>query len=208
MSNNPRPNNKQRKDRPLVALTRSILEKIAKCPSSSNAFLTSNGRAMRQSYVVDICKVMTALVEEMDLSSNKVGVATQHGFSLRTWGFVAEKTGLEKWRVKQCMKFIYSKGWVESKQPREKFTGKDNIDKWRGLASIKRVKAEFFYDLSIYQQYEKAKQAAKEWLKRYARELGRPIKYIQTPITLLRRRRKEAAAKAVNTPNAPDLIPS
>lgn len=119
---------------------------------------------------------------------------------------MAEKTGLEGWRVKQCLKFIFAKGWVTSKQPRESYTGKDNIEKWRGLASIKRVTAQFFYDLAIYLQYEEAKQAAKAWLKQYARELGRPIKYIQTPITLLRRRRKEAAERKAPQ-NDPISIP-
>lgn len=196
MSNNPRPNpNKQRKDRPLAALTRSVLEKIAKCPSSSSAFLTSNGRGMRQSYVRDICRVMQVLVSEMCFRSNKIGVATKDGFALRSWQFIADECDLPKWRIKQCLKFIYAKGWVTSDQPRERITGKDNLDKWRGLASIKRVTDEFFYDLSIYEQYQEAKEAAKKWLKQYAAELGRPIKYIQTPITLLRRRRKEAAEK-------------
>ncbi|NCO45025.1 MAG: hypothetical protein GW890_00605, partial [Vibrio sp.] len=59
----------------------------------------------------------------------------------------------------------------------------------------KRVTDSYFKDLGIFEQYEKAKQAAKDWLKMYARRLGRPIKYIQTPITLLRRRRKEASER-------------
>ncbi|MBF4328136.1 hypothetical protein EAY16_22955, partial [Vibrio anguillarum] len=67
---------KQRKDRPLAALNRSVLEKIAKCPSSSIAFLTTNGRGVRKSFVTDIARVMTVMVNEMCFRSNKVGVAT------------------------------------------------------------------------------------------------------------------------------------
>ncbi|MGD8172629.1 hypothetical protein ACQEXU_13275 [Vibrio sp. TRT 21S02] len=184
---------KQRKDRPLASLNRSVLEKIAKCPSSSAAFLTTNGRGIRKSFVQDITKVMTVLVNEMCFRSNKVGVATMHGFSLRSWQFIADECGLPLWRVKQCTKFAFAKGWITSKQPRERYTGKDNLDRWRGLASIKRVTETYFKDLGILEQYQEAKAAAKDWLKMLSRRLGRPIKYIQTPITLLRRRRKEAA---------------
>ncbi|BCL69700.1 hypothetical protein TUMSATVNIG1_16560 [Vibrio nigripulchritudo] len=186
---------KQRKDRPLAALNSAILEKIARCPSSSSAFLTSNGRGMRKSFVIDITRVMTVLVNEMCLRSNKIGVATKDGFALRSWGFIAEQCNLPLWRVKQCIKFAYNKGWITSKQPRETYTGKDNLQKWRGLASIKRVTEDYFKDLGIFEDYMAAKQASKDWLKAYARKLGRPIKYIQTPITLLRRRRKEAAKR-------------
>ncbi|UAB68810.1 hypothetical protein INR79_09640 [Vibrio sp. SCSIO 43132] len=186
---------KQRKDRPLACLNRVILEKIAECPSSSAAFLTSNGRGMRKSFVQDIAKVMTLLVEEMCYTSNKIGIATKDGFALRTWGFVAEKTNLPLWRVKQCIKFAFAKGWISSKQPRERYTGKNNQTKWRGLASIKRIEEAYFIDLGILEQYQEAKKASKEWLKLLARRLQRPIKYIQTPITLLARRRKEAAER-------------
>lgn len=187
--------NKRRKDRPFAAFHRAALLKIAECPASSVAFLTANGRGVRKSFAVDIIKVMTVLVDEMCLHSRKIGKATKHGFSLRTWGFVAEKADLPLWRVKQCAKFAFVRGWITSKQPRESFTGKDNLLKWRGLASIKRVELAYFADLGVkfVEEYDKAKIAAKEWLKLTARRLGRPIKYIQTPITLLRRRRKEAA---------------
>ncbi|WP_367989825.1 hypothetical protein AB2S62_21690 [Vibrio sp. NTOU-M3] len=183
---------KQRKDRPLAALNRSVLEKIVKCPSSSSAFLTSNGRGVRKSFVRDIAKVMTVLVNEMCFRSNKIGVATVHGFSLRSWQFIANECNLPLWRVKQCTKFAFNKGWITSKQPRERYTGKDNLDRWRGLASIKRITDTYFKDLGIFEQYQEAKAAAKDWLKLLSRRLERPIKYIQTPITLLRRRRKEA----------------
>lgn len=184
---------KQRKDRPLARLNAVILEKVAKMPSSSIAFLTSNGRGMRKSFVSDICKVMTVLVNEMCMRTRKVGVATKDGFALRSWAFIAEQADLPVWRVKQCVNYAKKRGWITSDQPREKYTGKDNQEKWRGLASIKRVTEQYFKDMSINEQYEEAKKAAKDWLKRYARRLGRPVKYIQTPITLLRRRRKEAA---------------
>ncbi len=207
MSNNPRPNNKQRKDRPLAALNRAILKRIATCPSSSAAFTTVNGRGMRKSFVKDICTFMTVMVNEMDITSRKVGVGTKFGFSLRSWAYIAELCDLPKWRIEQCAKFAISKGWITSKQPRERYTGKNNRDQWRGLASIKRVSEEYFDDLGILQNYKEAIPYAKQKLKAYAEFLQRPIKYVQTPITLLRRRRKEAAAKAVNTPNAPEPIP-
>ncbi|SHO54467.1 hypothetical protein [Vibrio quintilis] len=187
---------KQRSDRPLAALNRAVLEKVAQCPSSSSAFTTDNGRATRQSFVRDICKVMTVLVNEMCFRSNKVGVATVHGFSLRTWGFIAEAARLPVWRVKQCAKYAFLKGWITSKQPRERYTGKENRDQWRGLASIKRVTVEYFIDLGIYEQYLEARKASKSWLELLAKRLNRPVKYIQTPITLLRRRRKEARQAA------------
>ncbi len=191
---------KQRKSRPLARLNRNILAKIAKCPSSSAAFTTANGRATRKTFVQDICKVMAVLVDEMCLSSRKVGVATQHGFSLRSWGFIAEEADLPLWRVKQCVIYIKERGWLESKQPRERYTGKNNTEKWRGLASIKRVTEQYFKDMGIYEQYEEAKAASKEWLKMLAKRLSRPIKYIQTPITLLRRRRKEASERRISEP--------
>ncbi|BDU37156.1 hypothetical protein [Vibrio nigripulchritudo] len=131
---------------------------------------------------------MTVLVNEMCLRSNKIGVATKDGFALRSWGFIAEQCNLPLWRVKQCIKFAYNKGCITSKQPRETYTGKDNLQKWCGLASIKRVTEDYFKDLGIFEDYMAAKRVSKDWLKAYARKLG----YIQTPITLLRMRRREA----------------
>ncbi|CAK2135286.1 hypothetical protein VCRA2113O324_40218 [Vibrio crassostreae] len=93
------------------------------------------------------------------------------------------------WRVKQCVKFAFNKGWITSKQPRETYTGKDNLQKWRGLASIKRVTDAYFHDIGIFEQYKEAKTASKRWLKTFANRIGRPVKYIHTPMTLLRRRR-------------------
>ena len=185
--------NKQRKDRPLACLNRAVLDKIVQCPSSSTAFLTSNGRGVRKSFARDIAIVMKALVNEMCLSSNKIGVATKDGFALRSWGYIADICNFPIWRVKQCVKFAFNKGWITSKQPRETYTGKDNLQKWRGLASIKRVTDAYFHDIGIFEQYKEAKTASKRWLKTFANRIGRPVKYIQTPITLLRRRRKEAA---------------
>ncbi|EGU44223.1 hypothetical protein VISP3789_01977 [Vibrio splendidus ATCC 33789] len=184
--------NKQRKDRPLACLNRAVLDKIVQCPSSSTAFLTSNGRGVRKSFARDIAIVMKALVNEMCLSSNKIGVATKDGFALRSWGYIADICNFPIWRVKQCVKFAFNKGWITSKQPRETYTGKDNLQKWRGLASIKRVTDAYFHDIGIFEQYKEAKTASKRWLKTFANRIGRPVKYIQTPITLLRRRRKEA----------------
>lgn len=196
MSNPNTQYNKRRKDRPFAAFHRAALEKIAQCPSSSVAFLTTNGRGVRKSFAIDIIKMMTVLVEEMCLHSRKIGKATKHGFTLRSWSYIADKCDLPLWRIKQCAKYAFMHGWLTSKQPRESYTGKDNREKWRGLASIKRIELQYFADLGVKfeEEYEKAKLAAKEWLKLKARRLGRPIKYIQTPITLLRRRRKEAAA--------------
>ncbi|MFA0612042.1 hypothetical protein [Vibrio sp. 10N.222.49.B4] len=185
--------NKQRKDRPLACLNRAVLDKIVQCPSSSTAFLTTNGRGVRKSFARDIAIVMKALVNEMCLSSNKIGVATKDGFALRSWGYIADICDFPIWRVKQCVKFAFNKGWITSKQPRETYTGKDNLQKWRGLASIKRVTDAYFHDIGIFEQYKEAKTASKRWLKTFANRIGRPVKYIQTPITLLRRRRKEAA---------------
>ncbi|EKO3452630.1 hypothetical protein LGV68_21230 [Vibrio sp. LQ2] len=205
MNTQPSNYSKKRKDRGFASFHRAVMEKIAQCPSSSVAFTTANGRGIRKSFAKDIAKVMTVLVDEMCFHSRKIGKATSHGFSLRTWGFIAEKCDLPLWRIKQCAKFAFSKGWITSKQPRESFTGNDNIEKWRGLASIKRIELRYFSDLGVKfeEEYEAARLAAKEWLKMKSRRLGRPIKYIQTPITLLRRRRKEAAARATQTAPIP-----
>lgn len=195
---------KQRKDRPLAALNAAILEKVAQMPSSSVAFLTANGRGSRRSLVKDVCRLMTVMVNDMCMRSRKVGVATQHGFLLRSWEHIGEQAGMPLWRVKQCADYAKSRGWITSQQPREKYTGKDNREAFRGLVSIKRITEKYFKDMALFEQYEAAKKAAAEWLKMYARRLGRPIKYIQTPITLLRRRRKEAQqAKQAH----PDAIP-
>lgn len=191
---------KQQKSRPIARLNRAILAKIAECPSSSSAFTTANGRATRKSFVKDICKVMTLLVDEMSVRCRKIGRATRAGFSVRSWGFVAEKTGLPLWRVKQCVDYAKDRGWITSTQPRERYTGKDNKEQWRGLVSIKRITEDYFKDLGIYEQYLKAKEANKDWIKALARRLERPVKYILTPITLLRRRRKEASERRISEP--------
>lgn len=114
---------KRRKDRPFAAFHRAALVKIAQCPSSSVAFLTANGRGVRKSFAQDIIKMMSVLVDEMCLHSRKIGKATMHGFSLRSWGYIAEKCDLPLWRIKQCANYAFKQGWITSKQPRESYTG-------------------------------------------------------------------------------------
>ncbi|KJY87362.1 hypothetical protein TW84_17875 [Vibrio neptunius] len=187
-----------------ASIARSFLERSAmiasKVKSTSNpsisaisaAFLTENGRATQQSMVNDVARFMYVLVNEMCLTTGKIGVDTQHGFIFRTWGYIGKELNMPEWRVKQCKGYAIRKGWITSVQPRERYTGKDNLEKWRGLASIKKITDKYFADLGMLKERLEAKQKARKYLKKRATQ-WQPIKYIPTPITitLLARRRKE-----------------
>ncbi|WP_337969036.1 hypothetical protein [Vibrio pectenicida] len=184
---------------------RKIMYRTAVHPSSNVAFLTENGRATQESMVKDACLFMAAVVNEMCLVSRKLGIRTQQGFLLDTWKHFEQMTGLPDWRIKQCHKWVQKRGWLSSKQPRESYTGKDNIQKWRGLASIKRVELKYFEDLGILDKFLDVQKKAKSRLKKQSTEWKMPIKYILTPITLLRRRRKEAAERKAAANAQPDF---
>lgn len=96
------------------------------------------------------------------------------------------------WRVKQCHEYAANRDWI----PRERYTGKDNREKWRGLASIKRVTDKYFTDLGLLKERLEAKAQARKYLKKKSTQWKRPVKYILTPITLLARRRKEWKERA------------
>ncbi|MER2495603.1 hypothetical protein ABS858_05855 [Vibrio neptunius] len=196
---------KTRAHRGFCQYHRKIMYRTAVYPSSNVAFLTENGRATQESMVKDACLFMAAVVNEMCLVSRKVGIRTQQGFLLHTWKHFEQLTGLPDWRIKQCFKWVQKRGWLSSKQPRESYTGKDNLQKWRGLASVKRVELKYFEDLGILNKFQDAQQKAKSRLKKQSTDWKMPIKYILTPITLLRRRRKEAVVRKASV-NAKPVI--
>ncbi|KFI09522.1 hypothetical protein IX95_23915 [Vibrio sp. B183] len=199
---------KKRQERPLCRLHYSVMMRILNNPSSSAAFLTENGRASQQSMVNDVARFMYVLVNEMCLTTGKIGVDTQHGFLLRTWGYIGKELNMPEWRVKQCKDYAIRKGWITSVQPRERYTCKDNLEKWRGLASIKKITDKYFADLGMLKERLEAKQKARKYLKKRATQWQRPIKYILTPITLLARRRKErllATSQVLQATEAPPI---
>ena len=199
---------KKRQERPLCRLHYSLMARIINNPSSSTAFLTENGRTSQESMINDVARFMYVLVNEMCMTTGKIGVDTQNGFLLRTWGYVSKELNMPEWRVKQCKEYAVKKGWITSVQPRERYTGKDNLEKWRGLASIKKVTDKYFADLGILQNRLEAKAKARKYLKKRATQWKRPIKYILTPITLLARRRKERAQASDTGPiQAPTTPP-
>ena len=65
---------KKRQERPLCRLHYSVMMRILNNPSSSAAFLTENGRASQQSMVNDVARFMYVLVNEMCLTTGKIGV--------------------------------------------------------------------------------------------------------------------------------------
>ncbi len=190
----------QRKDRPLARLNRSRLEKLVSNPSSSLDLLTTCGKATQKQFLKDVFRVMDYLVSEMCFVTQKVGVATEHGFLLRTWGNAQEALDLPDWRLKQIREWILDREWVTSKQPRECRTGRDGREEWRGLASIKRVTMKYFKFVGLLDELEEAREAARKTIKKMSNRVSVAVRYLLTPITLLakfrRRRKQENEAKA------------
>ncbi|WP_234425396.1 hypothetical protein [Vibrio coralliilyticus] len=114
---------------------------------------------------------------------------------------------MPEWRVKQCKDYAIRKGWITTVQPRERYTGKDNLEKWRGLASIKKITDKYFSDLGMLKERLEAKQKARKYLKKRATQWQRPIKYILTPITLLARRSKERLFVSNQETQLPEVPP-
>lgn len=172
----------KRSARPLAALNRERWRKLLENPSQYDYLLSRSGKSTQRQYLTDIGRVMDYLVSELEFRTSKVGVVTANGFLLRTWANVAKGTGLPEWRVKQCVSYAKDRGWITSKQPRENINGD-----WYGLASIKRITDKYFRDLGLNLAYENAKQAATKNLKKLAVSTGVHIRYLLTPITLLRK---------------------
>lgn len=172
----------KRSARPLAALNRDRWRKLLENPSQYDYLLSRSGKSTQRQYLTDIGRVMDYLVSELEFRTCKVGVVTAKGFLLRTWANVAKGTGLPEWRVKQCVSYAKDRGWITSKQPRENINGD-----WYGLASIKRVTDKYFRDLGLNVAYANAKQAATKNLKKMAASTGVHIRYLLTPITLLRK---------------------
>ena len=172
----------KRSARPLAALNRDRWRKLLENPSQYDYLLSRSGKSTQRQYLTDIGRVMDYLVSELEFRTSKVGVVTAKGFLLRTWANVAKGTGLPEWRVKQCVSYAKDRGWITSKQPRENINGD-----WYGLASIKRITDKYFRDLGLNLAYENAKQAATKNLKKLAVSIGVHIRYLLTPITLLRK---------------------
>lgn len=171
-----------RRDRPLAAMHRERWQSLLRDPAKHDYLLSQAGKATQRQYLRDIALVMDYLVSELEFRTRKVGVATKNGFLLRTWANVAEQTGLPEWRVKQCVSFAKRRGWLTSTQPRHNDNGQ-----WYGLASIKRLTERYFADLGLSHAMQQARAAATDTIKRMASRTGVHVRYLLTPITLLRK---------------------
>jgi len=171
-----------RRERPLAAIHRERWQSLLRDPSKHGYLLSQSGKATQRQFLRDIAVVMDYLISELEFRTGKVGVATCRGFLLRTWANVAEGTGLPEWRVKQCITFAKERNWLTSTQPRHNENGQ-----WYGLASIKRVTERYFQDLGLLVAMQKAKAAASESIKRMSSQTGVHVRYLLTPITLLRK---------------------
>jgi len=181
---------KQRRDRPLASLNREHLATLLKCPSKSIHLQSPCGRTTQSRFLKDILKVMSVLVDQMCLRTRKVGVTSQSGFFLFTWARVADLSGLPEWRVKQCVPFLRSRGWVTSEQPWTTRDGSNGKAKYVALTSIKKVTFKYFQDLGLAEAFRRAHRAANKTIRLRAKQLQRPVRTILTPITLLRERKK------------------
>ena len=186
----------KRSARPLAALNRGRWIKLLDNPSQYDYLLSPSGKSTQRQYLTDVARVMDYLVSELEFRTSKVGVVTANGFLLRTWANVGRGTGLPEWRVKQCVKYAKDRGWITSKQPRENINGD-----WYGLASIKRITDKYFRDIGLNLAYLNAKQAATKNLKKLSASTGVHLRYLLTPITLLRKfARRATQTNAVTFP--------
>lgn len=184
----------KRSDRPIASKNRSKLKMIYRRRDTSLLMQTDTGRTIKSEFAFKLTAFMDWCVSNMCLTSSKIGRGTWEGFKLYTWERCAKDTKLSLDDVKHCAAAARSKGWITSKQPREKYTGRDNREAWKGLASIKRVTTKYFKDIGLLEDFEQAKESAKKTVKEAARKAGISVKYFLTPITLLRKFRRERAA--------------
>ncbi|OEG72325.1 hypothetical protein BEL05_04940 [Shewanella colwelliana] len=188
------PTSKTRADRPFAALNRARWSQYLETPSEQAALLSQCGRATQKRFLKDIAKLMSCLVDNMELRTRKIGMTTSNGFFLYTWETIAKKCDLPLWRVKQCAARVIENGWLESTQPRGMKNGQGE---YVCLASIKRVTEKYFDVFGLLAPYVEAAKATTKKLVRESKQWGVAIKYILTPITLLDkfRRRKQAHSK-------------
>lgn len=198
---------RQRRERPLSAINREYLTKLLKCPSKSIHLQSPCGRTTQSRFLKDILNVMSVMVEQMCLRTRKVGVTTQSGFFLFTWARVAELSGLPEWRVKQCVPFLRSRGWITSEQPWTTRDGSNGKEKYVVLTSIKKVTFKYFKDLGLVEAFKRAHRASAKTIRQRAKQLKRPIRTILTPITLLRERKKRAQHSVNESDSSPPLDP-
>jgi hypothetical protein len=191
--------NTRRAKRKLARRHRAVLSKAIECPSENTAFLSVSGKATQRRFLKDIFTVMDWAVSELCYRTLKIGIHTRSGFLLRTWHHCAEKTGLPLWRVRQCVKYAFDKGWISSVQPRE---WDENRGEYRGLASIKRVTLKYFEDVALSDALYEASRETTKYLKETAKAWGMSIKHMLTPITLLQKFRARKAAKKAQAKQA------
>lgn len=182
-----------RSDRPFAALNRDRWSGYISNPSAQVELLTSCGRATQRRFLGDIAIVMDCLVSNMCLRTRKVGIVARNGFFLFTWDTIAQKCGLPLWRVKQCAARIIENGWLESTQPRDTKTGRDNRAAWVCLPSIKRVTFKYLTVMGLKDAFVAAHEAAKKSLVKLSQRYNKPVKVLLTPITLLAKFRRERA---------------
>lgn len=181
---NNKPNTrKTNADRPFAALHRARWERYLECPSSQHVLLTPYGRATRVNLLNDVARLMDCLVSNMDIRTRKVGVIRSNGFWLWTWETIAHKLNMPLWRVKQCAARAIENGWIESTQPRG---WNDRNNAYVCCASIKRVTMQYIEAFGLVDAYRNAKEAAVKFLVAKSQQFNKPIRYLLTPITMLR----------------------
>ncbi len=196
-----KPTTKTRSERPFAALSRSRWKGYLDNPSSQLMLQTTCGRATQKRFLVDIAKVMDVIVSNMCLRTRKVGVIAQNGFFLFTWKTIAEKAGLEEWRVKQCAARIIENGWLESVQPRSMRTGYyENRAEYVCLASIKRVTIKYIDEMGLTKAFTEARAAAKKSVEKLAKRYQKDVKYLLTPITMLAKFKVKRSIQAHSAP--------
>lgn len=196
-----KPVNKKRSQRPICCLNRKRWETYLETPSEQAALLSQCGRTTQKRFLNDIAKLMTCLVDNMELRTRKVGQTTSSGFFLYTWETIAKKCELPEWRVKQCAARVIDNGWVESTQPRGTKIDGSGEESYVCLASIKRVTEKYLDVFGLLEDYCAAAEATTKKLIRESKQWGKAIKYLLTPITLLKKYKH--ATYAPTTPHAP-----
>jgi hypothetical protein len=192
---------KLRKNRPFPSLNRHRLESMMVEPSTYACLQAPSGRTTQRQFLSDCFKLMDALVSDMCLITRKIGVATKNGFLLRTWSFIANKLNMEIWRLKQCLKWCKSRGWIESTQPREAFIDKKGNTAYKGLASIKRITFKYLRDIGLFNEFTESCAIAREGIKLFAKKVKKAVRLVLTPITMLNKFKREMVKKSNSTPN-------
>lgn len=177
---------KLRRNRGLPSLSRSHWLHVMRDPSRSAWALSGRGCATRRSLLESVSCFMDVMVSEMCLVTHKVGMDTENGFFLRTWSAIAGIMKVTVDRVKQCFMFCKDRGWITSEQPKEL----NDDGSWVCLASIKRVTNKYFQDLGLVDAMLAARKSALKLVCDRAEVYQKPVAFILTPISLLRKIKK------------------